>query len=91
MSEPREVTLTDPADPAKKFPGIEQYMQYYPGLKVSNRYSVGACTFRLSSIESVSSRPGFSKSLSKSLSRIFARKYENLRLSPPSGFDKRRG
>jgi hypothetical protein len=41
MSEPREVTLTDPADPAKKFPGIEQYMQYYPGLKVSNRYSVG--------------------------------------------------
>lgn len=41
MSEPREVTLTDPTDATKKFPGIEQYMQYYPGLKVSNKYSVG--------------------------------------------------
>ena len=41
MGEPRECTLTDPTNPAKKFPGIEQYMQYYPGLKVSNKYSIG--------------------------------------------------
>lgn len=39
MSEPREVTLIDAK--GLKFPGIEQYMQYYPGLKVSNKYSVG--------------------------------------------------
>ena len=39
MSEPRECTLQDAK--GGLFPGIEQYMQYYPGLKVSHKYSVG--------------------------------------------------
>jgi hypothetical protein len=41
MSEMKEVTLIDPLDPRKKYPGMEQYMEYYPGLKVSNKYSIG--------------------------------------------------
>jgi hypothetical protein len=40
MSELKETMLIDPADPAKKFPGYEQYMQYHIGLKVSNKYSI---------------------------------------------------
>jgi hypothetical protein len=39
MSEPTYVTKYDAN--GKAFPAIEQYMQYYPGLKVGNKYSVG--------------------------------------------------
>jgi hypothetical protein len=39
LSEPREVTRQDAN--GKYFPAIEQYLQYYPGLRVNSKYSVG--------------------------------------------------
>jgi len=39
LSEPREVTKQDPD--GKFFPALEQYLQYYPGLRVNSKYSVG--------------------------------------------------
>ena len=39
LSEPREVTKQD--GNGKFFPAIEQYLQYYPGLRVNSKYSVG--------------------------------------------------
>jgi len=39
LSEPREVTKQDAN--GKYFPAIEQYLQYYPGLRVNSKFSVG--------------------------------------------------
>ena len=39
MSEPREVTKYDAE--GNEFPALEQYLQYYPGLRVLSKYSVG--------------------------------------------------
>jgi hypothetical protein len=39
LSEPKEVTKYDAN--GKAFPAIEQYLQYYPGLRVNSKYSVG--------------------------------------------------
>jgi len=52
LSEPREVTKYD-AD-GKAFPALEQYLQYYPGLQVNSKFSVG----RIANIDVSSTESG---------------------------------
>jgi hypothetical protein len=53
LSEPKEVTKYDAAGNA--FPAIEQYLQYYPGLRVNSKYSVGRiANIDVSSVEASS-------------------------------------
>jgi hypothetical protein len=56
LSEPKEVTKYDKHGHA--FPAIEQYLQYYPGLQVNSKYSVGRiANIDVSSIETAAMNP----------------------------------